>query len=98
MALTNAKRTDTEATWIANIDLTGASSVKLFARTQGTATVVELTTTVVDAETGEVAGVVSGLAVGRYEVELEVVTGGKTIHFPDGGFELLVITDHLVAS
>ena len=95
MAVT-VKRGDTHDTlWTANMDLTGAT-VRLLARYKKDKTVQVLPTTISDAAAGEVTHTLTGtLAVGVYEIELEVTQGPLVVTFPNGKYETLNVVQDL---
>jgi hypothetical protein len=85
------KQGDTHATvWRANADLTGAAIRLLAVKDDSTVTV--LAATVTDGPTGEVTHMLTGdLAVGTYQVELEVTKAGVITTFPNSGFAELYV-------
>lgn len=89
---TFVKRTETEAVWWLNYDLTGCTIV-IKARSEG-GTVTTLTSSIVNALTGQVSATVSALAVGTYDVEFTVTataTSKKAI-WPSVGYEQMIIS------
>lgn len=89
---TFVKRTETEAVWWLNFDLTGCTLV-VKARSEG-GVVTTLSSSIVLASVGQIAAVVSGLAAGTYDVEFTVTvtaTGKKAI-WPSVGYEQMIIS------
>lgn len=74
----------------AAVDLTGAT-VRVLARPVGSsATPTELAATITNAAGGILSHTLTGtLAVGPWDVEIEVTVGGAVTTYPTGGFERL---------
>lgn len=94
MAVTVKERDIRPIYFVANKDLTG-TTFRLLARRKGSKTPIELNATQT-LNTGEVEHMLTGtLAVGTYEVELEVTDGGEVMTFPNRGYETLTIVDDI---
>jgi len=78
-----------------NMDLTSAT-VKLTARNRDDKTAQTLTATVADAVGGTVTHTLTGtLAVGAYDLELEITQGSSIYSAPTAGYERLVVAKDL---
>ena len=91
----NVKRGDTDTTWQLNADLTG-STIRVLVRPRSNPTeMIVLPSEILDAESGLISAVTSGLPVGSYDLEVEVTQGIKVYTFPDSGFGSLSINGDL---
>lgn len=94
MAVTAKERDTYPIYFTANKDLTG-TTFRLLARKKGSKTPIVLNA-IATSNLGEVEHTLTGtLAVGVYEVELEVTDGGEIMTFPNGGYETLRIVDDI---
>jgi len=97
MTMITVKRGDThDTTWTVGMNLTGAT-VRLLAQPRTTGTTIVLACVVTDAVGGIVTHTLTGtLAVGVYDVELEVTTsGGQIVTFPNDSYETLCVARDL---
>lgn len=92
---TFVKRTDSEAVWWLNYDLTGCTVTVKVRSDLGTVTT--LTSTIVDAASGKVSAVVSALAVGTYDVEIKVTVTAtsKSAIWPSAGYEQMIVSQEI---
>lgn len=80
--------------WQANMDLS-AASVRLIAKRPGCTPVI-LASEIEDPETGIVKHTLTGtLAVGVYDIELEVTVTGEVVTFPNDGYSQLAVRTDL---
>jgi hypothetical protein len=94
VGITNVVQSETYASWVLNMNLTGATVTILCRRTDQTIATA-LTTSVTDAEAGVVRANVSELSRGTYQVQAKVTLAGVDTYFPDQGFETLVVNEQL---
>lgn len=90
----NVKRGDTNITLYLNSDLTGAT-LRVPHRVSPSGPVTLLTGTVTNSTTGEVRIDTSALAVGTYQLEVEVTVAGATYTYPDDEFITLNVNPDL---
>jgi hypothetical protein len=88
------KETDTYLPVSVNADLTG-SSVRVVVRPSGTLVSSDLPNTVTDAPNGEIRITTTELAVGVYELEIEQNQAGTLAHYPNRGYDLIIVGDDL---
>lgn len=95
MAKIYIKQTDSEIVLRLNADLTG-SSVRVVVRPSGSDTSLpDLSSAITDPAKGEITVQTGSLAVGAYLLEVEQNQGGKLAHYPNKGYDSLIVGDDL---
>lgn len=91
MAQFNIKRTDSEVVMRLNADLTG-STVRVIVRPAGSsASLPDLDAVITNPAKGEITVQTGDLAVGSYQLEVEQNLNGKLAHYPNKGFDKLIV-------
>lgn len=91
----NIKATDSELVLRVNANLTG-STVRVVVRPNGTSTSLpDLPSAVTNATKGEITVQTGTIPVGTYQLEIEQNQAGKLAHYPNKGFDLLIVGEDL---
>jgi ABC-type molybdate transport system ATPase subunit len=97
MAQFNIKRTDSEVLLRLNADLTG-STVRVIVRPAGSGTSLpDLDAVVTNPSKGEITVQTGDIPVGTYQLEVEQNLEGKLAHYPNKGFDKLIVGPDLDA-
>lgn len=83
--------TDSEAVFKVNANLTG-STVRVLVRPSGSAIpLAELPSDITTPASGTITVDISDLTLGAYELQIEQTLAGKLAHYPNKGFDLIII-------
>lgn len=89
------KETDTQIVLGVNANLTG-STVRVQVRPAGASDPLpDLTSTISNATKGQITVVTEDLGVGVYELEIEQMQAGIRSHYPNKGFDYLIVGEDL---